>query len=68
MLVYSRRVGETVVIDNGRVVVHVDYIDRGKVKLSFRAARDVPINRGEVQARIDAGCVRTVFGQLPLGQ
>lgn len=51
MLVLSREVGEFVVIDS-RVTVKVIGIQGNKVKIAFDAPREVPIHRGEVEARI----------------
>lgn len=53
MLVLSRRGGQTVVIGGGIVVTVVEVRD-GRVRLGFDAPRDVPVNRGEVAARIAA--------------
>lgn len=49
-----RKVGESVVIADGLIVVTAARIGSNKVKLVFSAPRDIPINRGEVQRRIDA--------------
>lgn len=51
MLVLSRKLNETVVI-NGNVTVRVIDIGRGKVKLGIVAPKDVTINRLEVQERL----------------
>jgi carbon storage regulator len=57
MLVLSRRIGETVVIDNGTVEITITEIkcDLGgiTVKLGFRAPRHISIHRQEVQQRVD---------------
>ena len=55
MLVLTRKLTETVVIDGGRVIVSIQEIKEDKVKLGFQASIDVPIHRGEVQELIDAG-------------
>lgn len=51
MLVLSRRLNETVVI-NGNVTVRVVDISRGKVRLGIIAPKDVTINRLEVQEHL----------------
>lgn len=53
MLVLSRHKNETVVI-NGDIVVTVVEIRGDKVRLGIAAPKEVPVNRGEVQAAIDA--------------
>lgn len=53
MLVLGRKVGETVVIDGGRIVVQVVEIKSNAIRLGFITSKDVEVNRGEVQARID---------------
>jgi carbon storage regulator len=47
MLVLSRKVGESVVID-GRVIVTVEEMRGGRVRLSFEAPADVPVLREEL--------------------
>jgi carbon storage regulator CsrA len=49
MLVLSRKVDETVIID-GRIVVRVVAIRGGKVRLGFDAPQDVRIVRAELAA------------------
>ena len=58
MLVLSRKLGEEIVIDNGRVVMTVVEIGRGKVRLGFTAARDVLIDRREIHERRNCGEIR----------
>jgi carbon storage regulator len=53
MLVLSRRLDETVVID-GRIIVTVVEIRPNLVRLGFDCPREVTVHRGEVQAAIDA--------------
>jgi carbon storage regulator len=47
MLVLSRKLGETIVI-NGSIEVTVVEIDRGKIRLGIKAPRDVPVYRSEL--------------------
>ena len=53
MLVLSRKVNETIVIDDGRITVTVVEIASGKVMLGIIAPKEVPIHRKEVQDYID---------------
>ncbi len=53
MLVLSRKKNETIVI-NGDISVMIVEIRGDKVRLGVEAPREVPVNRGEVQATIDA--------------
>lgn len=48
MLVLSRMPGESVVIENGRIVVQVIEVRGDKVRLGFTADRGIPIHRTEV--------------------
>lgn len=52
MLVLKRKVDQTVVIGDG-IRVKVLEIRGGSVRLGFTADKTVPINREEVQQRID---------------
>jgi carbon storage regulator len=47
MLVLSRKIGESVVID-GRVIVTIQEMRGGRVRLSFQAPADVPVLREEL--------------------
>lgn len=47
MLVLTRKVNESVVI-NGNIVVTVLEIDRGKIKLGVQAPKNVKVDREEV--------------------
>ena len=60
MLVLSRGVGESLIIGNN-VVVTVQGIDRGIVRLQVRAPRTVSVDRTEIRARKEAN------GELPRG-
>ena len=51
MLVLSRKVGESVVI-NGRIVVTVARVDGETVRLGIQAPEDVPVHRQEVYEEI----------------
>jgi carbon storage regulator len=53
MLVLARLEGEEIVID-GRIVVTVVRAQNGKARIGITAPRDVPVNRAEIQAAIDA--------------
>jgi len=51
MLVLSRKVGESIVID-GRIVVKIVRLDGDTVKVGIEAAREVPVHRQEVYEEI----------------
>jgi len=48
MLVLSRQVGESIVID-GDIVISVSSVQGGRVKLCIDAPRDKRISRGELE-------------------
>jgi len=50
MLVLSRKVGESIIIDGG-IIVTIVSIDRGKVRLGVQAPPDVRVDREEVAQR-----------------
>jgi carbon storage regulator len=50
MLILSRKQGERVLIDGGRVAVEVIEIRSHQVRLAFHAAADIAIDREEVHA------------------
>lgn len=50
----TRKEGETIEIDDGRVTVVIDNVRDSRVEVVVDAPEDVAVNRGEVQARIDA--------------
>lgn len=54
MLVLSRAIDETVIID-GHIEVTVLDVRGDKVRLGITAPREMPIHRGEVQQRINDG-------------
>ena len=54
MLILSRRLGQSIVI-NGNITVTICEIRRGdKVRVGIEAPREIPVNREEIQRRIDA--------------
>lgn len=56
MLLIGRKVGERIVIDDGRIVI--TYLGPGRsggVTIGIEADRSISVNREEVQRRIDAG-------------
>lgn len=58
MLVLTRRINESIVIDGdgargGRIEIVVARIDGDKVRLGIKAPPDVTVHRAEVQERID---------------
>ena len=54
MLVLSRKVGERIVID-GKIVIEVRQIDRGKIRLAFSAPKEVSVLREELVRRSESG-------------
>jgi carbon storage regulator CsrA len=50
MLALTRKSNESVVIDNGRITLHVLRVDRGKVVLGFECDRSIPVDRSEIHA------------------
>ena len=53
MLALTLKVGEDLVIDDGRIVVTLLYLAKGRARVGVTAARDIPVHRGIVQKRID---------------
>ena len=51
MLILSRKLGESIVID-GRIVVKVIRLDGDMVKLGIEAPKEVPVHRQEVYDEI----------------
>ncbi len=51
MLILSRKVGESIVID-GRIVVKITRLEGEVVKLGIQAPADVPVHRQEVYEEI----------------
>ena len=59
MLILSRKLNESIVID-GRIVVRVLRIERDTVKIGIQAPMDLPVHRQEVydliqRKKLDAG-------------
>jgi carbon storage regulator len=52
ILVLSRKRDQSIVIDNGRVVVTVVEIRGDKVRLGITAEKEIPVHRDEVQRAI----------------
>lgn len=51
MLVLSRKVGETIVI-NDNITIVISAASDNKVRVGIEAPRDIPVHRGEVYAAI----------------
>ena len=47
MLILSRKVNESIVID-GRIIVKVVRVEGDQIKLGIQAPRDVPVHRQEI--------------------
>lgn len=60
MLVLTRNIGETIVINNN-IKIRITGIQRGQVRMAIDAPKDIPVNREEVQRRIDS---EGVFSRL----
>jgi carbon storage regulator len=54
MLILSRKVGQSIVI-NGNVIVKVVRVDGDQIKLGIDAPREISVHREEIQRDIDAG-------------
>ncbi len=57
MLVLSRKVGESIVID-GDIVISVSSVQGGRVKLCIDAPRDKRISRGELAEQPSLPAIR----------
>lgn len=53
MLILTRRVGETIVI-NDTILVTVLQVKGGQVRLGIEAPKDLSVHRQEIQERIDS--------------
>lgn len=54
MLILSRKVGQSIVI-NGNVIVKVVRMDGDQIKLGIQAPPEISVNREEIQRQRDAG-------------
>ena len=54
MLILSRKVGQSIVI-NGNVIVKVVRVDGDQIKLGIDAPKEVSVHREEIQRQRDAG-------------
>lgn len=55
MLVLNRKLGETIVIGHGEIVIRVEQLGRARVSLSIDAPAQVAVHRGEVEDKIQGG-------------
>ena len=54
MLILSRKINESLVINNNIVITVVE-VGRGKVRIGIEAPRDIPVHRQEVYDAIKLG-------------
>lgn len=54
MLVLTRKVGEWVAIDNGRILMQLQDVHGSRARLAFKAARDVNITRHDSLTHAEA--------------
>ena len=52
MLILSRRIGETIVINNQEINIRVIEIRGSQVRLGIQAPRDIPVHREEIYEKI----------------
>jgi carbon storage regulator len=64
MLVLSRKIGESVIID-GRITVTVVRVDGESVRLGVHAPQDVPVHRQEVYEEIRRNNCQALTQQRP---
>jgi len=64
MLVLSRKIGESVVID-GRIVVTLVRVEGESVRLGIQAPHDVPVHRQEVYEEIRRNNCEALTQQRP---
>lgn len=64
MLILSRKIGESIVID-GRIVVKIVRLDGEVVKLGIQAAKDVPVHRQEVYEEIQRNNMEALTANPP---
>ena len=65
MLVLSRKLGESIVI-NDNIVVHVIEIRGDKIRLGVDAPKDIPIHRKEIHERVKRGESKPVKKKVPV--
>ena len=66
MLILTRNVGESIVID-GRIVVTITRLDGDVVKVGIEAPADVPVHRKEVYEEIqDSNRAARTAGRIPV--
>ncbi len=64
MLILTRKVGESIVID-GRIVVTITRFDGDTVKVGIEAPTDVPVHRREVYEEIQKNNQAALTGGRP---
>jgi carbon storage regulator len=48
LLILTRKVGETIDINNGEIVLTVKRLNGNRVAIAIEAAKDIPVMRGEI--------------------
>ena len=48
MLVLSRKIGESVLLDKGKISIYILGIEKGRIKIGIEAPDDVDIRRNEL--------------------
>jgi carbon storage regulator len=48
LLILTRKVGETIDINNGEIVLTVKRLNGNRVSIAIEAAKDIPVMRGEI--------------------
>ena len=48
MLILTRRIGEKILIDNGKIEVSIIYVRNGHIALGIKAPRNIDIDRKEI--------------------
>ena len=56
MLILSRKINESFVINNNIVVTIVE-VNRGKVRIGIEAPSDIPVHRKEIYEAIQSGII-----------
>ena len=64
MLILSRKLNESIVID-GRIIVKILRIDRDTVKLGIQAPSELPVHRQEIYDAIQRNKQAQTGGQAP---